>query len=84
MIDVYTERINGGWLVSAIIGGYRVKRQYYDYTEQEAIEMFREENTLNKSNCNCAEIYTCCDCGGNDCGCAYCWSCNACDDCLND
>lgn len=32
----------------------------------------------------CEEIYTCCDCGGNDCGCAYCWSCNACEECLND
>lgn len=32
-------------------------------------------------SCDCDKIYTCCDCGGNDCGCAYCWSCNACDDC---
>ena len=21
--------------------------------------------------------------GGNDCGCAYCWSCNACENCLD-
>lgn len=37
-----------------------------------------------ENNCNCSEIYNCCDCGGNDCGCAYCWSCNACEDCLNE
>ena len=34
--------------------------------------------------CDCGVIYTCCDCGDNDCGCAYCWSCNACEDCLNE
>lgn len=39
-----------------------------------------------KEACNCEEIYNCCDCGGEDeeygCGCRYCWSCNACDDCI--
>lgn len=35
-------------------------------------------------NCNCEEIYNCCDCGGNDCDCHYCWSCNACEDCLTE
>lgn len=30
----------------------------------------------------CGEHYNCCDCGGNNCGCAYCFSCNACDNCL--
>lgn len=34
-------------------------------------------------DCNCEQIYNCCDCGGNDCGCVYCWSCNACEACLN-
>lgn len=37
-----------------------------------------------EKECNCEEIYNCCDCGGNDCGCGYCWSCNACEDCLNE
>jgi len=39
---------------------------------------------LNEDNrsLDCAELYNCCDCGGSDCGCAYCWSCNACDSCL--
>lgn len=36
-----------------------------------------------KGESTCEEILTCCDCGGNDCGCIYCWSCNACEDCLN-
>lgn len=30
----------------------------------------------------CAKRLNCCDCGGNDCGCRYCWSCNACEHCL--
>ena len=37
-----------------------------------------------KENCNCEKYYDCCDCGGNDCGCSYCWSCNAREDCLNE
>jgi len=32
----------------------------------------------------CDEMYNCCDCGGNDCGCRYCWSCNACEECINE
>lgn len=36
-----------------------------------------------EDNCNC-EMYNCCDCGGTDCGCGYCFSCNACDDCLGE
>jgi hypothetical protein len=35
----------------------------------------------------CCELFNCCDCGdtsGDGCGCAYCWSCNACDACLSD
>jgi len=34
-------------------------------------------------NNTCEDYYNCCDCGGNDCGCRYCWSCNACEFCLN-
>jgi len=29
----------------------------------------------------CADSFNCCDCGGHDCGCSYCWSCNACENC---
>lgn len=35
----------------------------------------------------CRDMYNCCDCGTtNDsgCGCSYCFSCNACDNCKND
>ena len=31
----------------------------------------------------CRDHYNCCDCGGSDCGCRYCFSCNACDYCKN-
>ncbi len=30
----------------------------------------------------CSQLFNCCDCGGNDCGCRYCWSCNACTTCM--
>lgn len=38
-------------------------------------------------DCNCEYMFDCCDCGNRDgegCGCAYCWSCNACEECLGD
>lgn len=31
---------------------------------------------------DCRGLNDCCDCGGNECGCAYCFSCNACESCL--
>ena len=34
--------------------------------------------------CDCERMYNCCDCGGFGCGCGYCWSCNACEDCLEE
>lgn len=37
--------------------------------------------------CSCYGQYDCCDCGtrdGNGCGCRGCFSCNACDECLNE
>lgn len=40
-----------------------------------------------ETECSCENVYNCCDCGcldGDGCGCMYCWSCNACEDCLND
>ena len=33
---------------------------------------------------DCYELFNCCDCGGNNCGCQYCFSCNACDNCLEE
>lgn len=32
---------------------------------------------------DCDGMFDCCDCGGHDCGCRYCWSCNACEKCLD-
>lgn len=32
----------------------------------------------------CHDYYDCCDCGGNDCGCQRCFTCNACDHCLDE
>lgn len=32
---------------------------------------------------DCSAMFNCCDCGGVGCGCHYCWSCNACEHCLN-
>jgi len=39
------------------------------------------ENTSELDNHDCSTLFNCCDCGGVDCGCSYCWSCNACDSC---
>ena len=45
-----------------------------------------EIDLIVKKTDDCGSYYTCCDCGDSDsgCGCAYCWSCNACESCLND
>ena len=32
----------------------------------------------------CHEQFNCCDCGGNECGCHYCFSCKACEVCLKE
>jgi len=46
----------------------------------------KSQNKLQKPKVikDCSYYYDCCDCGGNDCGCAYCWSCNACECCLSE
>jgi len=31
----------GAWVISDIIGGYRVARSYYGYTKREAVALFR-------------------------------------------
>jgi hypothetical protein len=35
---------------------------------------------------DCGTMFNCCDCGDTEdgCGCSYCFSCNACEECLND
>ena len=32
----------------------------------------------------CERLFDCCSCGGHDCGCRYCFDCNACDACRNE
>ena len=39
---------------------------------------------INENKYDCHALYNCCSCGGNNCGCAYCFDCNACEHCLND
>jgi hypothetical protein len=34
----------GAWVISDIIGGYRVARQYYGYTKREAVALFRADS----------------------------------------
>lgn len=33
----------GAWVVSDIIGGYRVARSYYGYTKRESLALFKAE-----------------------------------------
>lgn len=33
---------------------------------------------------NCSYWFNCCSCGDNQCGCSYCYDCNACEQCKND
>ena len=41
-------------------------------------------HAVTKKMYDCSSMYNCCDCGGNNCGCAYCFSCHACNHCLDD
>lgn len=33
----------GAWVISDIIRGYRVARQYYGYTKREAVQLFKQQ-----------------------------------------
>lgn len=33
---------------------------------------------------DCSTSYSCCSCGNHNCGCAYCFDCNACEYCKNE
>jgi hypothetical protein len=33
----------GAWIISDIIGGYRVARSYYGYTKAQAVALFRAD-----------------------------------------
>ena len=30
---------------------------------------------------DCSTLFNCCSCGGNGCGCAYCYDCHVCENC---
>lgn len=42
-MTIERDKITGAWLVSQIICGRLVSRQYYGYTRREAISLFIEE-----------------------------------------
>ena len=37
--------LQGAWRISAMIDGYLVTRQYFDYTKREAIALFKADTT---------------------------------------
>ena len=37
------KNIHGAYVISDIVKGYRVSRQYYGYTKREAVKAFRAE-----------------------------------------
>jgi hypothetical protein len=37
------KNIHGALVISAVIGGYLISRQYYGYTRREAVRLFRDE-----------------------------------------
>jgi hypothetical protein len=42
-------------------------------------------NLIEPKKYSCAERgLNCCNCGGEGCGCSYCWTCQACEACLHD
>jgi len=45
MSSPMVERVShsGAWIVSDIVGGYRVARTYYGYTRRQAVALFRRE-----------------------------------------
>ena len=36
--------VHGQWIVSDIVAGYLVTRQYYGYTKREAMRLFKKES----------------------------------------
>lgn len=46
-------------------------------------EINESQKCLEGGQWDCHSLYNCCDCGGNQCGCAYCFSCHACSVCLD-
>lgn len=60
-----------------IIDGLKVDNSTTTENICELISIYHEHYS-------CSDTYNCCDCGGNNCGCRGCFSCNACEVCLNE
>ena len=39
---IIEKNYEGAWVISDIIGGYRVCHRYYFYTKREAVRLFKE------------------------------------------
>ena len=39
---IIEKNTEGAWLISDIVGGYRISQRYYFYTKREAVRLFRE------------------------------------------
>ena len=70
-----------------LIKGLEIIKDFYDF--HEANNFTKEynrtnvcENIQDGGKYKCEDLYNCCDCGGDDCGCGGCFSCNACIVCL--
>lgn len=44
-------------------------------------KIVRCEHLFGGNTVQCCEMYNCCNCGDSECGCHYCFSCNACETC---
>jgi hypothetical protein len=42
------------------------------------------ENKQDGQSDECSDLFNCCFCGGDECGCRYCFDCNACEHCLEE
>lgn len=85
-ITAYAKHINRPVTIekcTLIITGFKTKEsaEYSKAHIQENILDDMCENLRADGGLNCHELFDCCDCGGNNCGCGYCFSCNGCSEC---
>ena len=59
---ITTKNRNGSITVSAIIGDYLVSETYYDYTSQEAMDLFNTQHPSGDGDSD--TMFTCPNCGG--------------------
>ncbi|USD58939.1 hypothetical protein J4N45_10395 [Vibrio sp. SCSIO 43140] len=60
-------------------------QEAYDRVESGILEILSDMcEEMDSRGRGCSDHYNCCDCGGENCGCRYCFSCNACHECLGD